>query len=304
VLRPIFIMGLHRSGTTFLYQTLADLLPVAPLTVYHLACYPRIESGHASGTADADKREVDAHFARLGLATRITDGIPLSHATVEEYGWLLQRHAGSVWLTERTAPVFRELCRRLEVTSPGAQAILMKSPWDAGRGPELHRLFPDARFVYLRRDPVAILNSQFRNAVHYGKEYDPFLAMLMEGFTIGRGAIAAQRLLYRVVGEGLYGKVMMRVVARDIVEQVRRMRATFPLMAAGTSLELTYEGLLASPAESLTKICAFLGLEPRKPLDSIKPEPREQKLFPAVEAYRERFLARLAAAGVPAYTGS
>ena len=35
--RPVFIMGLHRSGTTFLYDSVARCFPLANLSLYHLS---------------------------------------------------------------------------------------------------------------------------------------------------------------------------------------------------------------------------------------------------------------------------
>jgi hypothetical protein len=38
---PIFVLGLHRSGTTFLYQLLADSFPFAVTTLYDITHYRR-----------------------------------------------------------------------------------------------------------------------------------------------------------------------------------------------------------------------------------------------------------------------
>lgn len=297
--RPVFIMGLHRSGTTFLYQTLADLLPVASLRVYHIAFFSRLARPHLDGTAQRDREALDAHFRQLGLSTRITDGIPLSHATVEEYGWLLQRLAGERFLTGRTRSSFEWICRKLVFVQPGTQAILLKNPWDTGLGPEILRLFPDARFIYLRREPVAILNSQFRNGIHFGAEFDPFLWMLLRGFALARLVNAGQRLFYAAAGRTLYAKAIIRWLMNDIAGQLQLYHAARAALPPASFLEVRYEDLLRAPAATLGAIARFLGLSPRYPLESIVPSPRDPTLLPEVAAWKDRFYTRLAAAGIP-----
>lgn len=292
-LRPIFVMGLHRSGTTFFYQTLADLLPVASVTVYHVLRYSSLLADHFGGRSAAARKAVDELFSELGLATRQMDGVPLGHATVEEYGWILARRRGSMHLTKDTVKVFEIMCRKLLDTTEGAEAVLLKNPWDAGRGAEILRLLPGSRFLYLRRDPLGILSSQLRNAVHYGSGPDRFLGLLLRGIPLARCAIGAQRAVHEVLGASLYRRIMLELLMRDVAAQLRLLEDAVAELPADAATVVRYEDLTRDPRTTLERVVAFLGLTPRLPLELVKPRPRELALPPEVEAVRERFLAML-----------
>jgi hypothetical protein len=296
--RPVFVMGLHRSGTTFLYETLAKVFPLAALTVHHIFYYPRLLASEAAGTIADDRRALDAHFASLGIEGRQVDAIELSHATAEEYGWLLKRYGRSPRLEASTADLYAEMCRKLRVLSPRAEGVLGKNPWDTGFAPRLRELFPDARFVWIRRHPLRILQSQFRNALIFGAGPAPYLDMLMEGFPAARRVIGAQRKLYKLVGERRYGRIMLRVVMGDIARQLAAYERSLGALAEDERCEISYGELLRAPGPTLASIGQFLGLEPTRSLDEVAPKPRHLELHPEVERVRERFEARLRKLGV------
>ncbi len=294
-IRPLFVVGLHRSGTTFLYESLARVLPLAPLTAHHVLCYPRLLNRFQQGTLHADQDALDAHFAALGLSDRQVDAIALSHAMVEEYGWLLQRFGGSVHLERKTRPLFDDLCRKLLVLHPGAQAALLKNPWDTGWAPQIHRLYPQARFVFIARHPLRILHSQLENALLFGGTEAEYLQMLLAGFPLGRAVIGAQRRLYRWVGRERYARLMLRVLMSDVRRELGRYLASWAALPEGCKLEVTYPALTERPAETLGAVARFFGLTPTCPLETIAPRPRARPLHPEVERVGERFLAGLRA---------
>jgi hypothetical protein len=296
--KPVFVMGLHRSGTTFLYETLAKVFPLAALTAHHIFYYPRLLAREAAGTTSDDQRALDAHFASLGIEGRQVDAIELSHATAEEYGWLLKRYGASPRLEARTAALYAEMCRKLRVLSPGAQGVLGKNPWDTGFAARLRELFPDARFVWIRRHPLRILQSQFRNALIFGAGPAPYLEMLMEGFPAARRVIGAQRGLYKLAGERRYGRIMLRVVMGDIARQLAAYQRSIEALPDDARCEISYGQLLREPSLTLASIGQFLDLEPTTSLDGVAPKPRHLELHPEVERVRERFEARLRKQGL------
>ncbi len=296
--RPHFIMGLHRSGTTFLYEALTEVLPLAALTAYHVLCYPRLLSRHQASTLHQDQAAFDAHLAALGLTDRQIDAIALSHATVEEYGWLLQKFAGSVHLTPKTQPVFDALCRKLLLLQPGSEAALLKNPWDTAHAARVHALYPRAKFVFIARHPLPILQSQLKNALLFGGSEADYLQMLLAGFPLGQAVIGAQRRLFRWAGEERYGRVMIRILMRDIRRELARYRDAWAALPADAKLEVTYPQLTERPVETLGRVAEFLGLAPRRPLESVAPRPRGGRLHPEVERVAERFLADLSRRGL------
>lgn len=291
--RPIFIIGLHRSGTTFLYQTLAGVLPVASLTVYHVVDYDRILLHHHDGTAAAAGRELDRIFRSWGMATRRIDEVALSHAMPEEYGWILRRRGGSFHTSPRAAPLLDEICRKLRYVTPAAEAVLLKNPWDTGRVRDLLTRFPDARFIFLRRDPVAIVSSQFRIAKYFGGTKDPFVNLLFTGIPSGRIWMGLQRSVRRVAGERGHGRIALRFILRDVARELGRLEASWSIVPPGSRLALDYTELVSRPDEVLERVSAFLGLAARRDPVRTAPKPRDSTLLPEVAAVEAPFRRRL-----------
>src|SRR5690606_25133003 len=111
--------------------------------------------------------------------------------------------AGRLRLDARTAPLLSELCRKLLVTRPeaaGHGVVLLKSPWDCGRGAEIKALFPQARFVFIHRDPLRIVDSQLRNGLLFKTTETPYLDSLIAPSRLARFVFGGQRLFSRLVG--------------------------------------------------------------------------------------------------------
>lgn len=297
-LRPVFVMGLHRSGTTWLYEQLDRLLPVASVTAHDVLAYPRLLDLRARGALEADRAALDAHFRALGLVDRQIDAIALSHAMVEEYSWVLLRESGRLTADAKNAPVLRELCRKLLVVHPGARAVLLKNPWDQGAGPELAALLPGARFVFISRDPVRILDSQLRNGLLFKESDTPYLDSLVRPSRLARLVFGAQRLFSRVVGERVFAWFAARSLVKAVTRELGRYRRSRDGLPPGSWIEVRYEDLLRDPATHLGRVIAFLGLEPREDPATVKPKPRERPLHRAVEARRAAFVERLRRLGL------
>lgn len=298
---PVFVMGLHRSGTTWLYEQLDRLVPVASVTAHSVLAYPRLLELAARGALEADRAALDAHFRQLGLTDRQIDAIRLHHGMVEEYGWVLLARAGKLHLDARTAPLLSELCRKLLVTRPeaaGHGTVLLKSPWDCGRGVEIKALYPAARFVFIRRDPLRIVDSQLRNGLLFKTTETPYLDSLIAPSRLARVVFGGQRVFSRVVGERVFASLAVRSVMNSVVRESHGYRRSLEGVPAGDRIEVRYEDLLREPALHLGRVIEFLGLAPREDPASVQPKPRERPLHPAVEARREGFLARLKREGL------
>jgi hypothetical protein len=296
--RPVFIIGLHRSGTTFLYRTLAGALPVASLTAYHVIHYDSILTQHHDGTAEAARRRLDGLFRSWGMATRRIDDVPLSHALLEEYGWVLRRRTGSFHASRRTAPLIDEINRTLQFLEPRSEAVVQKNPWDTGHVRSLLACFPEARFVFIERDPMAIVNSQFRIAKYSREERDPYLNLLLEGIPFGRAWMSLQRGARRAAGERLFVRIALRYITANVELELARLETSWAAVPPRLRLAVDYAGLVGDPEETLSRTQAFLALTLRSDAVRIRPEPRDATLLPEVAAIEARFRGRLKNKGI------
>ncbi len=173
---PIFILGLPRTGTTLLQGLLGaqgglrtplrwetDLTPVPP--------------------AVARKRQVRAQVryakAATGFANRLSPGLPLAHPVgallPEECNPLLMSSFRALLFTtffpsvdyhdylyaSRFAHAYPWHRRHLQVLSFGAPSATwsLKAPVHMASLTELLAVYPDARVVFMHRDPLEVLPS-------------------------------------------------------------------------------------------------------------------------------------------------
>ena len=298
-IRPVFIMGLHRSGTTWLYESMAAVFGLGAVTLHEVFCYPRLLSRRLAGTSDADKKSIDDHFAEHGLQTRGIDAIGLSHATVEEYGWILQRYGGSLKVTPKTKPVLDRLIQKIQHAKPEAPAVLLKNPWDTSNAVQIAELYPEAKFIFIARDPLRIAQSQYKNSLVFGGADVHFLMMLMQGFPLGRFVIGSQRLLWRLVSEERYSRVTVGWIQNDVTKELQGYKASLEALPPDRLLEVTYTQLSTEPQATLEQIGAFLGLHSNpEALSAVTARVRSGPLHAQIERVATSFRAKLEKLGL------
>lgn len=174
--RPVFILGHWRSGTTLLHELLAQDERFAYPTTYacmnpqhflltergalELSGVRRVErpmDGMQVSTVSPQEDE----FALLCLGARSPYEAALFPAAfaraMRTTRWdTLDADEQQQWM-ELTSRFLGQLASRA-----GTRTLLLKSPPHLYRVPALARLYPDARFVAIVRDPVAVASSTRR----------------------------------------------------------------------------------------------------------------------------------------------
>jgi hypothetical protein len=170
--RPIFILGAFRSGTTILERILADHPQVGHFWfLTNVYC-------HSPVTGYALARLLQA----LGVIDR--EGVPIAHnpristglLSPFECEWIWSYSSKSQWddrcadlslSAGHSAPAFERylisLIRR-HLLAQRAARFVHKNPINCLRVGYLHKLFPDARFVFIVRHPLATIISHHRMA--------------------------------------------------------------------------------------------------------------------------------------------
>lgn len=219
--RPIVILSAPRAGSTLLFETLAQAAGVY--------------------TIGGESHQLIESIAALrpGRGIARSNRLTRSDATTTIVTELRRRFAGRIVDRDGQAP------------DSGAKArLLEKTPKNALRVPFLLEVFPDARFIFLRREPRANLSSMIE-------------AWRAKGWVTYRqlpGWPGPWSLLLPPGYERLQGRPLEEVVAfqwRVANETILDDLADLP-RERWTSL--TYEELLRDPRENVARLLDFAGL--------------------------------------------
>lgn len=219
--RPIFIVSSPRSGSTLLFETLA----LAPnLFTTGRESHGLIESipGLRLAMSGFGSNRLDETAAMLEVAVEL-------------------RHR------------FLSQLRDREGHSPMALPLRMleKTPKNSLRIPFLAKVFPQARFVYLYRDPRQTLSSmieawqsgRFRTYPNLpGWDGLPWSMTLVPGW------------------RDLVGESLPRIVAAQWTTMTRIMLDDLETLPADRIAAIDYDAFLADPQTQITALCASLGI--------------------------------------------
>ena len=198
--RPVFVIGNFRSGTTFLHRLLArDGRHFTAMETWEIYAAPTVSQRKLMrGLAMAD-RFIGAPLHRLLRLweQRTLERIPLHRVAIHEpeedeglmlhiwsslFLWFLfplpgvplryQRFDQEVPLPEkrRIMRFYRRSIQRHLYAHGGHRRYLAKNPSASPRLATLHEAFPDARFIYIARNPLQMLPSKlawFAFCFHY-----------------------------------------------------------------------------------------------------------------------------------------
>jgi hypothetical protein len=219
--RPIFIVAAPRSGSTLLFETLASSGNLCSLGGEAHWLVEDIEALRPGGpgvdsnrltAAEATPAHAELIVATIGSRLRDADDAPLAYR-----------------------PELR---------------LLEKTPKNALRIPFFNRLFPDARFVFLWRDPRENLSS------------------IIEAWRSGRwrtynglpGFDGPWSLLLPPGWRWMNGRPLEQIAAFQWATTNRIVLDDLAQLPPERWLSLTYADLIANPATEITRICEFAGV--------------------------------------------
>lgn len=259
---PIIVLGLARSGTTFLYELLCCDPEVAHPT-YAQAIHPHTfltREGHTKGVFAKALRAANLLLARLefgkpsppvgrgldqmlvGPSTPYEDEFALLNSGQSKLlSFCFPRDFGTGVPTEEKElwqRAWLKFLRKLSLLHP-ERRLALKSPWHMARIPWILELFPDAKFVFISREPARVFES------------------MMAAFEMLYMVWPFQSLEWR-------WSDWLRKIENDALlfaaEQTTSYLSHRSLIPAGHLHELRYEQLVADPEGALERLYESLAL--------------------------------------------
>jgi hypothetical protein len=279
----IFIMGDHRSGTTLLYKTLVGTGCFNFVSAYHIIKYDDILSNHINQTKNQAIGELEELFKSLGISDRRIDRVMATPDLPEEYGFILKNVVGDEsCITPKNLPIFQQLCRKIQFTSDPDKPLLLKNPWDFPQFMYVKSVVPNAKFIFIHRHPIHVINSKLNAARTLLSSWNAYTALIAQWYTqIFKNPV--KRYLYQLLYSSYFDLGLSRVTKQSI-KSTTYFLENIDLLPNTNYLCIRHEDLCEVPEATIQKILQFLGLEARLTLEYQKLiKPRPIKLLPEVE---------------------
>jgi hypothetical protein len=263
IINPVFIIGCPRSGTSLLFTLLRTSSAL-----------------WSTGDEGRDIWEVHHHPSRRGWESNalgpedVTEGSrAFIHAAFER-----DSLPGTIWRLPiilphgggRLAFLSRRLRRWLWSTAApfrrnGSVRLLEKTPDNCLRIPFIQAVFPDASFIYLKRDGRANINSLIEGwkAGRRFEQYRVPVELSIPGHNGGGWRFGLPPGWRDFVSRPLDEVCAYQWVSYN--EAV--LRVADPLVRTGRLLPVKYEDLTRRPSEALKTITAFLGIPYERHMD-------------------------------------
>lgn len=249
--RPVFIVSTPRSGSTLLFETLLQAKGLYTIggeshqlieTIPALNVRNRAYSSNRLTAADATPEVVEELRRRFHAAMRDRDGQPLSGPA-------------------------------------GRFRMLEKTPKNSLRIPFLREVFPEARWVFLYRDPRQVLGSMME-AWRSGR-FKTYLGL--PGWPLPYWA-----LLLTPGWPALAGKPLIDIVAGQWQAATEVLLDDLAALQGDRVTSIRYDAFVANPQAEMQRLCQWLGLEWDRPLEGALPYARHTVSKPDPEKWRSQ----------------
>lgn len=308
--QPVFIIGPHRSGTTILQHVLGQTGCFNVTTAYHVLHSKHLLELYFTGRENGAKEELRALFASKGLLAEEhhglpgrapregrQDSVPISPDVPEEYCWALEQSRRIV-VQPQNLKTFTDFCKKLQLIQDRSRPLLLKNPYDTLNFLYLHRVFPQARFVIIHRNPLEVVNSQVRLMRAMLRNKSEYYAMIIERYRWLCEHPISMKVASMLLSERL--PLLSRQVAHHVSQNFDYVLENLDKLG-GTAMGITYPELCREPGQTVRRILEFLQVREETPQDySQLLRSREPSFAPDVErlrgwlekrnqAYRSRF---------------
>ncbi len=265
--RPIFILGHWRSGTTLLHELMA--LDDQLLTPTTFQCFnpqrfllssnpPHAEAERPTGdivvTASSPQEEEFALLCSGAISPYEAFLFPGALADLEH---LCDPDTSHPAEAKAWADTMIGFLRAVLCAGGRDKRLLLKSPSNSFRVPRLRRLFPDAVFINLTREPKAVLASTVRM-------WETMWTRYAVGRPLSRAAVEEQ----------------VSSIQERLQVKLRKDAGEIPANRFAT---IAYEDLVADPAGSIAKLYQTLDLA-----NSAALPPRQAEYLANANAKRQR----------------
>ena len=138
---------------------------------------------HFTNQDQAARQELNRIFESKGIQGESMNSREFSGDVLEEYCYAFDRQGRRPRLAPDNAEEFKLFAKKLQVIQDFSRPLLLKNPYyGVWIFRYLAEVFPDARFIFIYRNPVDVINSKIRlNRLLLGKKFE-YHAMVVQDY--------------------------------------------------------------------------------------------------------------------------
>jgi len=281
--RLIFLLGPHRSGTTYLQQALVDTGAFDYISYYDLVEFDRLIMNQETGRREAVIQSLGAEMENFG-PTRGIDHMPINPLHAEEYGYLLEKRYHNIQqathISNTDFEPLKTLCRKKRFLSPEQKPLILKDPIDFYDGfVRIAENFPTAQFIFIHSHPLTVFNSNVLLWRRLLKSKLPWLAKIDRSYD---ALFDSPQLLQAIYLSTLIPRGL-QLVFEKFYNAYGFYLNHIQLLDSDRVVSLRYEDLCKTPLDVLRRIIQKLDLPIDEEHLDARPSPRKMAILPEVE---------------------
>jgi hypothetical protein len=161
-------------------------------------------------------------------------------------------------LMPETRERFLEICRKKQFLASGDRALVLKNPNDFYFNFEaVHRMFPEAKMIFIHRHPLHILNSFVAGFGSIVDSKNAYAALLDANYR----DLFRSRLQRRLCQRAFRGKRLPRYVMRHLVRSYEYYSDKIRAIPGDKFMSVRYEDLCEDPEYYLAAISRWLEVD-------------------------------------------
>jgi hypothetical protein len=281
--RLIFLLGPHRSGTTYLHQALVDTGAFDYISYYDLVEFDRLIINQETGRREAVIQLLREEMEHFG-PTRGIDHMPINPLHAEEYGYVLEKRYHNIQQTSHISNTdfepLKTLCRKKRFLSPEQKPLMLKNPIDFYDGfIRIAENFPTAQFIFIHRHPLTVFNSHILMWRSLIKSKNPWLAKIDRSYD----AVFDSPKLLQAIHLSTLSPRGLQLVFEKLCNAYDFYLKHIQHLATEHVVSVRYEDLCKAPWDVLRRITHNLDLPIVEECLGARPSPRKMAILPEVE---------------------
>lgn len=287
--RLVFIMGCHRSGTTFLHNLLARCSAFDFISAYEVICYGTLIHNRLTDGEEEARQRLQAELLSGGLSRGI-DHVSVDVNGPEEYGFILPGYdLFAPRITPDNLEAFREICRKKRWLAGRSRPLLLKEPNEFyGNLSFVQSSFPDADYIINHRHPLTVLASHIQSWTSVYESENPYLLRLNARY---REIMASpmERMHYRLF---MHTEKAVDFVLDHLVKAFQAYLEQIGPLKRSRCHVLRYEDLCRDSSSILGGVLDFIGCS----RDALRPEmasPRQRAIPEVIRTVYHRRIGEL-----------